>query len=102
MEKSMALSEIELRIAALEAEMARVKKRLEKGPVEREDWLDEIYGAFANDPHFEEAALTWPGLASHDDQHGSARSRLVPAVGDPRLHPQGGEGDGPSRRGAGP
>jgi len=55
MEKSMALSEIELRIAALEAEMARVKKRLEKGPVEREDWLDEIYGAFANDPHFEEA-----------------------------------------------
>ena len=35
--------------------MARVKERLEKAPVEREDWLDEIYGAFANDLHFEEA-----------------------------------------------
>jgi hypothetical protein len=55
MEESMALSEIELRVAALEAEMVRVKKRLEEGPVEPGDWLSEIYGAFANDSHFEEA-----------------------------------------------
>lgn len=51
----MAVPEIEHRVAALEAEMARVKEQLEKAVSSRGDWLDEIYGAFADDPHFEEA-----------------------------------------------
>jgi hypothetical protein len=51
----MAAAELELRVMALEAEMTQVKKQLEKAIDSQEDWLDAIYGAFANDPHFEEA-----------------------------------------------
>ncbi len=51
----MAVSEIEHRVAALEADMARVKEQLEKCVPAQKDWLDEIYGAFENDPIFEEA-----------------------------------------------
>jgi len=51
----MAVAELELRVMALEAEMTQVKKQLEKAIDSQEDWLDAIYGAFANDPHFEEA-----------------------------------------------
>ncbi|MGH9838874.1 MAG: hypothetical protein ACREEM_08830 [Blastocatellia bacterium] len=51
----MAVAELELRVMALEAEMTRMKKELDKAAGSRGDWLDEIYGAFANDPHFEEA-----------------------------------------------
>ncbi len=53
--KFMAVQEIELRVAALEAEVARLKEQLEKVAPSKGDWLDEIYGAFANDPDFEEA-----------------------------------------------
>lgn len=51
----MAAPEIEQRVAALEAEMARMKEQLEKAVHPQGDWLDEIYGAFADDPNFEEA-----------------------------------------------
>jgi len=51
----MAVAEIELRVAALEAEMAQVKEQLRKETPTQRDWLDDIYGAFANDPHFDEA-----------------------------------------------
>lgn len=51
----MAIPEIELRVAALEAEMARLKEQVEKTIPSQGDWLDEIYGAFADDPHFEAA-----------------------------------------------
>lgn len=51
----MAVSEIEQRVAALEADMARVKEQLEKCVPAQKDWLDEIYGAFEDDPIFEEA-----------------------------------------------
>ena len=50
----MAAPEIESRVSALEAEVAQLKERLEKAAPQA-DWLDEIYGAFADDPHFEEA-----------------------------------------------
>ena len=50
----MAAPEIESRVAALEAEVARLKERVEK-PTPRGDWLDEIYGTFDNDPIYEEA-----------------------------------------------
>ena len=51
----MAAREIELRVTRLEAEMAQLKKQLEQTAPPTGDWLDSIYGAFANDPHFEEA-----------------------------------------------
>lgn len=51
----MASPGIEHRVAALEAEMARVKEQLEKAVPSQGDWLDEIYGAFENDPIYEEA-----------------------------------------------
>ena len=51
----MAVAEIELRVAALEAEMARVKEQLEKSAPAQGDWLDEIFGVFDHDPIYEEA-----------------------------------------------
>ncbi len=51
----MAARELEARVAALEAEVAQLKQRLE-GPAEsRKHWVDEVYGAFADDPDFLEA-----------------------------------------------
>ena len=51
----MAVQEIELRVAALEAEVARLKEQVEKVAPSKGDWLDEIYGVFDNDPIYEEA-----------------------------------------------
>jgi hypothetical protein len=51
----MAVQEIELRVAALENEVARLKEQVERAAPSQGDWLDDIYGAFADDPHFEEA-----------------------------------------------
>lgn len=51
----MAVAEIELRVAALEAEMARVKEQLEKSAGSKGGWLDEIFGVFDNDSIYEEA-----------------------------------------------
>ncbi len=42
---------IEMRLSALEAEMARLKSQLTKPG---EDWLDKTCGVFANDPGFDE------------------------------------------------
>ncbi len=47
---------LEKRVAALEAEVARLREKLEgKGHATSKDWLDKIYGSFANDPMYEEA-----------------------------------------------
>lgn len=51
----MAVPGIEHRVAALEAEVARLKEQVEKAVPAQGDWLDEIYGAFENDPIYEEA-----------------------------------------------
>jgi hypothetical protein len=51
----MAVPEIELRIANLESEVARLKQRLEESAESKRHWVDDIYGAFANDPDFLEA-----------------------------------------------
>ena len=45
---------LDLRVAAIEKEIAIINRRLE-APAPREDWLDGVFGAFANDPHFESA-----------------------------------------------
>jgi hypothetical protein len=46
---------VEQRLAALEAEVARLKECVEKNRVQDTDWLDDIWGAFADDPAYEEA-----------------------------------------------
>jgi hypothetical protein len=51
----MAVREIELRVAALEAEVARLKEQVEKSVSPKGDWLEEIFGVFDNDPIYEEA-----------------------------------------------
>ena len=51
----MAVAEIEHRVAALEADVARLKEQLEKAVPAKKDGLDEIYGAFENDPIYEKA-----------------------------------------------
>ncbi len=45
---------IESRLTALEGELARLKSQLGKPTESSEDWLDKTYGAFANDPGFDE------------------------------------------------
>ena len=51
----MAAAEIELRVAALEAEVALLKQRLDEPAETKKHWVDEVYGAFAGDPDFLEA-----------------------------------------------
>jgi hypothetical protein len=46
---------VEKRLAALEAEVAKLKERLDAANEPKKDWLKGIVGAFANDPAFEEA-----------------------------------------------
>ena len=55
MAKAKATIKLESRVAALEAEVGRLKEQLGKPPGSQGDWLDEIYGVFANDPIYEEA-----------------------------------------------
>lgn len=48
----MATAQIELRLATLEAEVSRLKQRLEES---QPHWADKVYGAFADDADFLEA-----------------------------------------------
>lgn len=51
----MAVPGIEHRVAALESEVARLKRQLEKVVPSQEDWLDAFSGVFDNDAVYEEA-----------------------------------------------
>ncbi len=51
----MAASKIEMRVAALEAEVKRLKHRLDESTTPKRHWVDKVYGAFADDPDFLEA-----------------------------------------------
>jgi hypothetical protein len=51
----MARAEIESGVAALEAEVNRLKSRLGAAAASKGDWLDEITGVFASDAIHEEA-----------------------------------------------
>jgi hypothetical protein len=46
---------LEDRVTALEAEVARLKLCVETTQRTSEDWIDEIWGSFDNDPLYEEA-----------------------------------------------
>lgn len=51
----MAVSEIELRVTALEAEVSQLKQKVEAVTKQASPWWQDIYGTFANDPLYEEA-----------------------------------------------
>lgn len=51
----MAVAHIEQRVAALEAEVSRLKQELEAVAKSARPWWQEIYGTFADDPLYEEA-----------------------------------------------
>ena len=51
----MAVAELELRLAALEAEVAQLKQQLRPPADAKKHWVDDIRGVFANDPDFLEA-----------------------------------------------
>ena len=51
----MAIPRIESRVAALEAEVARLKRRLSSPTDRRGEWLEEISGVFTDDAIHQEA-----------------------------------------------
>ena len=51
----MAVAQIEERVAALEAEVTRLKQKLEAVTKPANPWWQEIYGTFADDPLYQEA-----------------------------------------------
>jgi len=68
----MAARELDARVAALEAEVAQLKQRLERKEETKKHWVDAVYGAFANDPDFLEA------MRLGRKYRESLRPRLVP------------------------
>lgn len=51
----MSADSLEHRLSMLEAEVARLKAKVDGKKRNSDDWLDKIYGSFANDPIYEEA-----------------------------------------------
>ena len=51
----MATTSVEERVAALEAEVARLKEALLTGAPAQQPWWEEMRGLFKDDPHYEEA-----------------------------------------------
>jgi hypothetical protein len=51
----MAVRRLADRVADLEAEVARLKVKIENSGKSTTDWLDTVCGSFANDPMHEEA-----------------------------------------------
>jgi nitroreductase len=54
-EGSMSSANLEKRLEALEAEVAALKQQVNGGTAAKRTWLDEAWGAFANDPLYVEA-----------------------------------------------
>jgi hypothetical protein len=73
----MAAAQLELRMAALESEMERLRQQIEKPPVPDKHWVEEIYGAFAGDDDFLEAMRL--GRQYREAQRPKAKKRPVKA-----------------------
>jgi hypothetical protein len=69
----MAKIKLEERVAALEAEVARLRAKLEGATNSSQPWWKQIMGTFANDPLFEEAMRL--GREYRESQRPKARSR---------------------------
>ena len=50
-----AIEKLQDRVAALEAEVANLKKENGSKQTDNRPWWEKIYGTFANDPDYEEA-----------------------------------------------
>ena len=51
----MATLKLEARVAALEAEVTRLKNKLERAASSAQPWWEQITGTFADDPIYEDA-----------------------------------------------
>ena len=67
----MAVAQIEQRVAALEAEVTRLKEKLEAVTKPARPWWQEIYGTFADDPLYEEA------MQAGREYRGSLRPKAI-------------------------
>jgi len=50
-----AIEKLEKRLAALEAEVAKLKKRNGSASADDRPWWEKIYGSFEGNPHYKEA-----------------------------------------------
>lgn len=51
----MTTAQVELRLTALEQEVARLKAQIAVSPSRGNNWVEKIAGSFANDPVFDDA-----------------------------------------------
>ena len=50
-----AIEKLEKRLAAVEAELAKLKKDTPENKEDNRPWWEKIYGTFEGDPHYKEA-----------------------------------------------
>ncbi len=51
----MARSNVEVRLTTIETDLANLKQQVQSISETKKDWLDAIWGSFANDPLYDEA-----------------------------------------------
>lgn len=66
---------VEKRLQALEAEIVELKRRLEAPRQSTGSWLDQWWGAFANDPAFEEASRLGAAWRKRENAKSLKKSR---------------------------
>jgi hypothetical protein len=76
----MAAMNLEKRIRALEGEVARLKQHLTATPQSPLPWCERIYGAFENDPAYDEPCGSDASTASRSDPAGRSQRRRSAAA----------------------